>query len=48
MITHCRSCLYTNTHPLGLIIDEDGVCSGCKVHNEKYTLDWKNRFEKTI
>ena len=43
---YCKECLYPQTHPLGLIIGEDGVCSGCKVHKEKFTLDWDARFKK--
>jgi N-acetyl sugar amidotransferase len=42
----CRSCLYPETHPLGIIIGNDGICSGCKVHKEKDDLDWKDRFER--
>jgi N-acetyl sugar amidotransferase len=42
MIT-CTRCLYTSMHPLGLTFDEDGVCSGCSVHEEKDVLDWEKR-----
>jgi N-acetyl sugar amidotransferase len=40
----CKRCLYSTAHPLGLIIDEEGVCSGCRIHEEKDTLDWNKRF----
>jgi N-acetyl sugar amidotransferase len=40
----CQRCLYTANHPLGLILDSEGVCSGCKVHEEKDYLDWDLRF----
>jgi len=39
----CVRCLYQDSHPLGLIIDSDGVCSGCRVHEEKNFLDWGER-----
>lgn len=39
----CKRCLYTSMHPLGLTFDEEGVCSGCRVHEEKDILDWKER-----
>ncbi len=39
----CARCLYTTWHPLGLVLDSDGVCSGCRVHEEKQTLDWNER-----
>ena len=41
----CRRCLYTEAHPLGLVIDEQGICSGCRIHEEKDFLDWNDRFE---
>lgn len=39
----CNRCLYTTAHPLGLTIDEQGVCSGCRIHEEKDMLDWDER-----
>ena len=33
----CQRCLYGDDHPLGLIIDESGICSGCRIHEEKDT-----------
>lgn len=40
----CRRCLYFEDHPLGLTIDEEGICSGCRVHEEKDYLDWGHRW----
>jgi N-acetyl sugar amidotransferase len=42
----CNRCLYSIHHPLNLTFDEQGVCSGCRVHEEKDQLDWKKRKEK--
>jgi N-acetyl sugar amidotransferase len=42
----CKRCLYSTSHPLGLTLDEEGICSGCRVHQEKDTLDWSARWEK--
>jgi N-acetyl sugar amidotransferase len=42
----CKRCLYTDVHPLHLILDEEGICSGCRVHEEKNILDWSQRLEK--
>ncbi len=39
----CSRCLYTENHPLGIYIDENWLCSGCKVHEEKDTLNWPER-----
>ena len=41
----CKKCLYTEYHPLNIIIHDDGICSGCKVHEEKDNLDWNERFK---
>ena len=35
----CKRCLYTSNHPLGITFDDEGVCSGCRVHEEKDVLD---------
>lgn len=45
MVKQCSRCLYTDDHPLGLTFNEEGLCSGCIVHEEKYTLDWEYRWQ---
>ena len=42
----CARCFYDEAHPLHLTFDEEGVCSGCRVHEEKDILDWEDRFER--
>jgi N-acetyl sugar amidotransferase len=44
----CKRCLYNTTHPLGLVIGSDGICSGCRVHDEKDILDWDERWRKLV
>lgn len=39
----CKRCLYPENHPLNIVFDEAGVCSGCRVHEEKDVLDWQPR-----
>lgn len=39
----CRRCLYSSNHPLGITFDEEGICSGCLVHDEKDRLNWPER-----
>ena len=41
----CRRCLYGTSHPLGLVLDDEGICSGCRVHEEKDRLDWNERWQ---
>lgn len=36
----CNRCLYPENHALNIIFDSEGVCSGCRVHEEKYEIDW--------
>lgn len=43
----CKRCLYPENHALNIIFDSDGVCSGCRVHEEKYEIDW-NKKEKEL
>lgn len=47
MVNECKRCLYTSDHALGIVFDEEGICSGCKIHEEKNQIDWKLR-EKEI
>jgi N-acetyl sugar amidotransferase len=42
----CNRCLYANTHPLGITFDAQGICSGCRIHEEKDRLDWQARWDK--
>lgn len=42
----CKRCLYPENHPLGITFDEQGICSGCRVHEEKDQLDWGERQAK--
>jgi len=42
----CKRCLYPSVHPLNIVIDEEGICSGCRVHDEKNTIDWQERSKR--
>lgn len=46
VINTCSRCLYRSDHPLGLVIDDEGICSGCRVHEEKDSLDWRDRWNE--
>jgi len=37
---YCKRCVYPENHPLGILFDDQGVCSGCQVHEEKDDIDW--------
>lgn len=40
-ITYCTRCLYPSNHPLHLVFNKNGVCSGCLIHDEKDNYDWE-------
>ncbi len=42
-VKYCKRCFYSSAHPLNLTFDKEGVCSGCRVHEEKDYLDWIER-----
>ena len=44
----CARCLYTTRHPLGLVLDDEGICSGCRVHEEKDRLDFDARWRRLL
>ena len=48
VITFCKRCLYSSDHPLGLTIDNEGICSGCRIHEEKDTLDWSYKWDRLV
>lgn len=43
---YCTRCLYPENHPLFLTFDEQGVCSGCRIHEEKDIINWEDKIEK--
>ena len=42
----CVECLYTDSHPFGLKLNESGVCAGCLIHKERKNLDWEAKREE--
>ena len=48
---YCKRCVYPENHPLGIVLDDEGVCSGCRVHEEKDEIDWvekEKEFERIL
>ena len=39
----CDRCLYPENHALNIVFDSNGVCSGCRVHEEKYVINWEEK-----
>ena len=46
MVRQCQRCLYTSDHPLGITFDDSGICSGCRIHEEKDIIDWDVRWRE--
>jgi len=40
---YCKRCLYPSNHPLNIVFDDEGICSGCRIHEEKDIIDWQER-----
>lgn len=45
---YCNRCLYPENHALNIVLDEQGVCSGCRVHEEKYQIDWDHKEKELL
>ena len=43
---YCKRCLYPANHPLKICFDQSGICSGCRVHEEKDVINWDTQFIK--
>ena len=42
---YCKQCVYPSISPTPLTFDERGVCSGCRVAEQKEHIIWDERFE---
>lgn len=42
---YCSRCVYSAASATPLTFDEHGVCSGCRVAEQKKNIDWKKRFQ---
>ena len=50
-VQFCTRCTYPAVSATPLTFDEDGICSGCRVHAQQDTVDWLERkklFEEDI
>lgn len=44
-VTWCARCVYPSSSAVTLKFDEHGICSGCRVHDQKKQIDWDERLE---
>ena len=43
-MNYCSRCLYPSNHPYGIIFNENNLCSGCIIHEEKNEFDEDERY----
>ncbi|BAY60652.1 hypothetical protein NIES22_07110 [Calothrix brevissima NIES-22] len=44
-IRYCTKCVYPSLSASPLTFDENGVCSGCRVHEQKNKINWEQRWQ---
>ncbi len=44
-VTYCTRCVYPAVAATPLTFDEKGVCSGCRISDQKKAIDWDRRFQ---
>ena len=42
---YCKKCVMPDTRP-GISFDDEGVCSACRAHEKKQTVDYEERFKE--
>lgn len=45
-IIYCKECVYPSSSATPLTFDKQGVCSGCRVSQQKDKIDWNERFNQ--
>lgn len=43
VVRYCSRCVYPGVAATPLTFDDEGVCSGCRTHEEQLTVDWDRR-----
>ena len=43
---YCRRCLYPENHALNITFDNEGICSGCRIHEEKDIINWEEKEDR--
>ena len=42
-MTWCKKCVLPQSSAVSISLDNDGVCSACRVHEQKASIDWDRR-----
>ncbi|OGF74040.1 LPS biosynthesis protein [Candidatus Giovannonibacteria bacterium RIFCSPHIGHO2_02_FULL_46_20] len=43
MVHYCTKCVYPSASAFRLVFDENGICSGCRVHEDAKKINWNER-----
>ena len=38
-VSYCSKCVYPNVSAIPLAFDKDGICSGCRIHQQKKEIN---------
>lgn len=44
-MNYCKRCVMPSTRP-GITFDSEGICSACRAHEKKATINWDERFKE--
>jgi N-acetyl sugar amidotransferase len=44
-VQYCTKCVYPAISATPLTFDEQGICSGCRVHEQKKNINWEQRWQ---
>jgi N-acetyl sugar amidotransferase len=47
-LQYCTRCVYPASAAAAIIFDDDGVCTGCRVDEQKKRIDWDARWEELV
>ncbi len=45
-LRYCTRCVYPSTAAAAAMFDQEGVCTGCRVHDQKRRIDWDERHDE--
>jgi N-acetyl sugar amidotransferase len=47
-VHYCARCVYPSSSAVSLVFDKNGVCSGCRVHDQRKEIDWDERLKMLL
>ena len=47
-VFYCKKCVYPSSSAVPLAFDENGLCSGCRTSQQRFTINWDERKKKFL